>query len=111
MTANAQKNLTLALVHLATAKEYFNYAKTESSATTKNFLNNQINRCNASEIEVLTKITTDEARERYRQHIKNGDIMQFENVIVTMLEMDQPKRDIFEKLVDAIKKGELIEFV
>jgi hypothetical protein len=40
-----------------------------------------------------------------------GDALQYANIFLMMLEMDEEKRNTVEKLVTSIHKGELVEFV
>jgi len=109
MKQSANDNLILALTRNNEAKKLFEYVKHEVHGETKGFINRLINRCEANETDVIARMTSDENREIFINEIRNGDTLQFSYIMLQIFGMTQPQRDIIEKIINSVAKGEKIE--
>ena len=92
------------------AKLLFESTAHEMQGTGKAAMNMNANRCMANEKDVMAKCVDEATRAHFREQITTGDTLQFGHIITTMLAMQPAQRDLAEKLIDAIGRGEAIEF-
>ena len=111
MKESVRDNLLTALLFQNVCGQYLEFTKHETNGDGKAFLNVLINRLKANERDCLHKITTEKGRQLFQKEMTKGDALQYANIFLMMLEMDEEKRNTVEKLVTSIHKGELVEFV
>lgn len=111
MKESVRDNLLTALLFQNVCGQYLEFTKHETNGDGKAFLNVLINRLKANEMDCLHKITTEKGRQLFQKEMTKGDALQYANIFLMMLEMDEEKRNTVEKLVTSIHKGELVEFV
>lgn len=111
MTKSAKENILSSLLFQNIAYQYLEFTKHELKGVEKNFLNQLINRLSANKNDCYSKITSNEGREIFLREITKGDALQYANIFLMMLECDEDKKNSIEKLVNAIHKGEIVEFV
>lgn len=104
-------NLILALSKNNEAKKLLEYVRHEVGGEVKHFINRLIARCEANEMDVINRMTCDKNRELFIKEIRKGDTLQFTYIMQQIFEMDHEKRDIVEKIVNSIHKGDKIEMV
>lgn len=111
MTNEAQNNLIAAMYHNAVAKHYLEQTTHLVSGDTKRFLNVLLNRLKANEADMRARIGDNpKSLAIFDQEITKSDLMQYDHIVLQLMGMEQEQRDLVEKLVDGIKKGEVIEF-
>jgi hypothetical protein len=111
MTSEAQNNLILAMYHNAVAKHYIDQTRHLTKSTTKDFLNTLFARLKANEADMKARLSSSpESLKMFETEIEKSDIMQYDHVVLTMLGMNDAQKELVEKVVEGIRKGELIEF-
>lgn len=111
MTSSAQENVIAAMVYSNIAKSYLELVKHEVSGDTKRFLNILTTRLTANENDTLARIDNMESRQMFIDEIKKADTLQYNHIVLTLVGMTQEQKDLTERLVDAIKKGEAVEYL
>lgn len=111
MTQSAKDNLLTALMFQNICVQYLEFTKHEVQNNGKDFLNSLLNRLKANERDCFHRITTREGREVFHKEMTKTDALQYANIMLTLMELPQEKRDTVEKLVTSIHKGEMVEFV
>lgn len=111
MTDSARDNMLTSLLFQRIAKEYLELTKHEVDSTGKHFLNSQINRLSANINDCYSKITSEAGRKLFFKEMNKTDALQYADIFLKLLECDEQKRNTIERLVTAIHKGEMIEFV
>lgn len=103
-----KENITTSLIYNAIARTHLEYAKHELKEDAKQFANRAINRLAINEKEAL-ELMDDEGREIFKSEIYKTDLLQYSHILIQLLAMDANQRELSEKTIDAIYKGELIE--
>lgn len=111
MKESVRDNLLTALLFQNVCVQYLEFTKHETNGEGKAFLNVLVNRLKANERDCMHKITTARGREVFHREMTKGDALQYANIFLMLLEMDEEKRNTVEKLVTSIHKGELVEFI
>lgn len=111
MKESVRDSLLTALLFQNVCEQYLEFTKHETNGDGKAFLNVLINRLKANERDCMHRITTSKGREVFHREMTKGDALQYANVFLMMLEMDEEKRNTVEKLVSSIHKGEVVEFI
>lgn len=111
MTQSAKDNLLTSQLFQNMAVQYLEFTKHEVNAEGKNFLCQLIARLEANKRHLYTKITTEEGKKILRNELTKRDALQYANIVLTLMELSNKKRDLVEKLTIAIHKGEMIEYV
>jgi len=109
MKTSTNENLVLALIKNNEAKKLFEYVRHETEGSVKYLINRLINRCEANEADIISKFTCSENREIFIKQIRQGDTLQFSYMMMQFFELGQEKRDIVEKMINEIHKGEQIK--
>lgn len=108
MNLEDKDNILLGLYYQNIAKRFF-----EASLLDKKFdpriVNGYINRLNYIEGDILARLKSEEDREWFREEITQGDTMLLANIGMVVRNMKPEKRIFFEKLCQAIARGEAIE--
>jgi len=105
---SANDHLILAMLHNSIARNFLQYVRHEVHGETKDFINRLIKRSEANELDTISRMTNEANREKFKKEIRMGDTLQISYINMQILEMDQPKRDLVEKLINLIHKGEEI---
>jgi hypothetical protein len=111
MTSSAQENVIAAMIYSSIAKKYLELVKHEVQGDTKRFLNILISRLSANESDTIARIGNAESRQMFIDEIKEADTLQYQHIILQMIGMTQEQKDLAEKVIDGILKGEVIEFL
>jgi len=111
MTESAKDNLLTSLLFQNMAAKYLEYTKHEVNGDGKYFLDTLTKRLKANINDCYLRITTDKGRDAYFKEFKKEDALQYANIFTSMIEMDGQQRDLVERLVENIKKGEVIEYI
>jgi hypothetical protein len=111
MTQAGKANLTQGVFFAAIARQFFEAAARESIQYEKVVMNSYAGKCKAIEDHILTYSKGSKAVEHFRQEIKRGDTLQLGNIVEVYLSMNTVERDVFERMTEAIKRGEAIEYV
>jgi hypothetical protein len=109
MTQAAKQNLTQGVFFASIARQFFEAAAHESRMNAKQSINQYANKCRAIEDHVMVSCKDDKALEHFRKEIKRGDTLRFANIFDLFLRMNEEERDTVERMIEAIKRGELIE--
>lgn len=111
MTDSARDNMLTSLLFQNIAEQYLDLTKHEVDGVGKHFLNQLTNRLRANKNDCYSKITSEDGRKLFTRELTRADALQYANVFLMMLECDEEKRNTIEKLITAIHKGEVIEFI
>lgn len=109
MTQAAKEALTQGCLFNSMAMKCFESAADAMFGTGKRHMNINVTRCKANEKDVMAECTNDAARTHFRKQIMLGDTLQLGNMIDLYLHMDEDQRDTVERMIEGIKRGELIE--
>jgi hypothetical protein len=109
MTQAAKVNLTQAVFFNNMAMQLFEAAGACMYGSGKASMNLNATRCRANENDVFAKCINEQAREHFRNEIKRGDTLRFANIFDLFLRMNEEERDTVERMIECIKRGELIE--
>jgi hypothetical protein len=109
MTKQAKVSLTQGVFFTSIAKKCFEAAAACAEQFDKVALNNYAGKCRFIENSVLANCRDEAAREHFRTEIVRGEPLQFGNIMELYLRMTPSERDMLERLVEAIKRGEIIE--
>jgi hypothetical protein len=109
MTQAGKENLTQGVFFASIARQFFESAANESVRNAKYVMNQYAAKCKAIEDHVMVSCKDDKALEHFRKEIKRGDTLRFANIFDLFIRMNEEERDIVERIIEAIKRGELIE--
>lgn len=109
MKDSVKESVTVALVHNAIAKKHLEYVKHETEFDTKQFVQRLINRLDANEKDVFNRIG-EESKEVFKREVWEADMLQYSHIIIQLLSMTKEERELAEKTIDGMAKGEIIEF-
>lgn len=110
MTHAAKVNLTQGVFFASIARQFFEAAAHESIRNAKTVMNSYATKCRVIEDHVMASCKDDKSLEHFRKEIKRGDTLRFANIFDLFLRMNEDERDVVERMIEAIKRGELIEF-
>lgn len=111
MNDKLRDDLLTGLIFQSFAEKYYEYVKEDVSGEGKLFINRLLNRLSANRNDCYTRVTTHEGREAFHKEFSRGDVLQYGNVVLDMMEMSQDKKDLAERTIAAIKKGAKIDFL
>jgi len=103
------ESLIQAFVCNRQAIELFEYALPGLAMSEKSFVKRLISRCTANQNDAVLGIQDEQNKKTFIDNISKGDILQFAYIVQMIFEMPTEKRDMIEKMVDLIYKGEQIE--
>jgi hypothetical protein len=109
MTPQAKVSLTQGVFFTSIAKQCFQAAAACSVQNTKAACLNYASKCQFIENSVMANCRDEAAREHFKKEIFKGDTLQFGNMIDLYLRMTPEERDMLERLIQAVKDGEIIE--
>lgn len=110
MTESAKRNLRMALTHNATAKQYLEACKHETEGGTRYFINALLNKVKSIETTSFSMLTENrEEAERFREQIFRTDYLQFEHIMVQLLQLPEEQVNAVEVMVDMLAKGESLQ--
>lgn len=103
-----KQDITIALIYNAIARTHLEYSKHELTQDSKQYATRAINRLSMNEKEALD-LMNDEGREVFKSEIYKTDLLQYSHILMQLLGMGIGQRELAEKTIDAIYRGELIE--
>lgn len=111
MTKDQNDTIKAGMVFAAIARTHFEMIVGQLSTQEKNVVNMLIKRLNANENDITYYIKNDAARQWFQDELRRGDTLQFAHIVNQILDMDNAKRDLAERVIDGLVKGELCEFI
>jgi len=111
MTREISDTILTAIQFQNVAKNYLQYAKSLCSVGEVQFINNLINRLEANERQCKLSITSEKGLAAFDAEVVKTDALLYSNVFLTLMDCNDKQKETIEKLVIAIQKGEMVEFV
>lgn len=93
------------------AATMLDYAKVETAAQGKHFLNQQINRLNANRSDAYAKIDSEKGRLLFVTKTKAEDALGLGHIATIFFDLTEEQRTLLETIAEGLRKGEQIEFV
>lgn len=109
MTQAAKQNLTQGVFFASIARQFFEAAANESAGKARYSINQYATKCRVIEDHVMANCSNDNSLQYFRREIKRGDTLRFANIFDLFLRMNEDERDVVERMIEAIKRGEMIE--
>ena len=111
ITQSAKDNLIVSQLFQNIALQYLEYTKHEmKTPAEKKFMEQLCSRLIANKRHLLSVTGTEEGRVILQRELSKRDALLYSNIFLMLFEFDDAKRDVVERLVTAIHKGEMIEY-
>ena len=109
MTLNKDESIVTSLLFQQVAKHYLELSKHEYLSSGKNFLNTLINRLSANINDCYSRISEKENADKFHKEFNEADMLLYANVFMVLLDSSPKERETIERLIEGIKKGDVIE--